>query len=74
MAANMCAAFLNAARKVAKEQRRETDRACAVFDYGAGHYEVRRYNDSIMWSGKAHCRYCARAEAILHSDNATSEV
>lgn len=60
----MCSHFLVASRAVAKKNGTPTDRGCAVFDHGGGWYEVRDYSDNIVWADKAHCRYCARAEAI----------
>ena len=63
---NMCAAFLTASRRVAKKNGGWTDRACAVLEQGAEYYAVESYEGEIVWEGKAHCRYCARAEAITH--------
>ena len=59
-----CAAFLSASRAVARKNKQWTDRACAVLDQGLGCYAVESYEGEIVWEGKAHCRYCARAEAI----------
>jgi hypothetical protein len=61
---NTCQAFLTASRAVAKKRNGWTDRACAVFEHGGDWYEVRDYEDNVVWHGQAHCRYCARAEAI----------
>ncbi len=61
---SICATFLSAARKVAKDRGGWTDRACTVFDHGGDWREVRDYDDNIVWHGQAHCRYCARVEAI----------
>lgn len=63
---SLCAQFLTAARKVARERKGWVDRACAVFDHGGGWFEVRDYEDRVVWHGQAHCRYCARAEAIAN--------
>lgn len=59
-----CAAFLSAARKVARDAGDWTDRSCAVLEQMTGYYAVESYEGEIVWEGKAHCRYCARAEAI----------
>jgi hypothetical protein len=37
-----------------------------VLDNGADYYAVESYEGKIVWEGKAHCRWCARAEAITH--------
>lgn len=63
---NTCQAFLTASRHVAKKHNDWTDRACGVLDNGHGYYAVESYEGKIVWEGNAHCRYCARAEAILH--------
>jgi len=60
-----CAAFLSAARAVAKKHGDPTDRACSVFHHGGDSFEVRDYDDRVVWSGDAHCEFCARAEAVL---------
>ena len=62
---SVCAQFLSAARKVAKDRKGWTDRGCAVLgDGGATGYFVEDFEGIIVWEGDAHCRYCARAEAI----------
>ena len=63
---SLCALFLTASRKVAQKRNGWTDRACAVLDGGMGDYTVEDYAGKIVWQGSAHCRYCARAEAISH--------
>jgi hypothetical protein len=62
---SICARFLSAARKVAKSNGEWTDRACGVLQSGS-YYFVESYDGKIVWEGNAHCRYCARAEAISH--------
>jgi hypothetical protein len=37
-----------------------------VLDDGFGGYIVEDFNGKHVWTGSAHCRYCARAEAITH--------
>lgn len=59
-----CASFLSASRQVAKKDGGWTDRACEVLDNGRGYYLVKSYEGKVIWEGDAHCRYCARAEAI----------
>lgn len=61
---SICAQFLTASRKVAQRERGWTDRGCAVLEQMPGHYAVESYEGDIVWEGEAHCRYCARAEAI----------
>jgi hypothetical protein len=62
---SLCAQFLSAARKVAKERKGWTDRGCAVLgDGGSIGYFVEDSDGLIVWEGDAHCRYCARSEAI----------
>lgn len=65
---SLCAQFLSAARKVAKQSNGWTDRGCAVLGGSTkaldGYYFVESYEGKIVWEGSAHCRYCARAEAI----------
>lgn len=61
-----CQAFLTASRAVARKRKGWTDQACAVLEDGFGGYTVEAYDGSIVWQGDAHCRYCARAEAITH--------
>ncbi len=61
-----CQRFLTAARNVARREKAWTDRACAVLDDGFGGYIVEDFNGKHVWTGSAHCRYCARAEAITH--------
>jgi hypothetical protein len=67
---SICAQFLSAARKVAKADGRWTDRGCAVLGGStvslSGYYFVETYEGKIVWEGEAHCRYCARAEAITY--------
>lgn len=65
-APNLCEHFLTASRRVAKARKGWTDRACAVLDSGLGSYAVEDYNGRIVWEGDAHCKTCARAEAIAH--------
>jgi len=62
---SICAQFLSASRKVAKKNKQWTDRACAVLG-GSGCYFVESYEGEIVWEGSAHCKDCARAEAINH--------
>jgi hypothetical protein len=62
---NTCAAFLTASRRVAQKNKSWTDRACGVLQSG-DYYFVESYEGKIVWEGKAHCKYCARAEAISH--------
>jgi len=64
MSAPTCQAFLSARRAVARKNNEPTDRGCAVLDQGLGCYAVESYEGKIVWEGKAHCKYCARAEAI----------
>lgn len=67
---NTCASFLSASRAVAKKNGDWTDRGCAVLGGGEGtlrgYFFVETYEGKIVWEGNAHCRYCARAEAIGH--------
>lgn len=63
---NTCQAFLSASRAVAKKNGGWTDRACAVLRQGGDYHAVESYEGEIVWEGKAHCSYCARAEAINH--------
>ncbi len=67
---SICAQFLTASRKVAQSSKGWTDRACAVLDQGFGCFAVETYEGKIVWTGEAHCRYCARAEAIAHMADA----
>jgi hypothetical protein len=60
---SLCAQFLSAARHIARKRNGWTDRACAVL--GDPHYFcVEDPNGVMAWEGAAHCRYCARTEAI----------
>ena len=61
---SICAQFLGASRKVAKQNNSWTDRACGVLRQGGDWFVVESYEGKIIWEGKAHCAYCARAEAI----------
>lgn len=61
---SVCAAFLTAARRVAIANKTPTDRACGVLEDGFGGFVVESYEGKIVWQGDAHCKYCARAEAI----------
>lgn len=61
---DMCAHFLTASRAVARKRKGWTDRGCAVLDQGFGSYAVETYSGEIVWEGQAHCKNCARAEAI----------
>lgn len=63
---SICAQFLSAQRTVARKNGDWTDRSCAVLDQGFGCYAVESYEGVIVWDGKAHCRWCARSEAISH--------
>lgn len=63
---SLCAQFLSAARKVAKQRKGWTDRGCAVLDGGGDYRVVEDFDGVIVWEGEAHCRYCARAEAITY--------
>lgn len=64
---SLCAQFLSAARKVARDRGGWTDKACAVLGNGGSlGYFVETYEGKIVWEGDAHCKYCARAEAISH--------
>lgn len=69
-AGNMCSHFLVASRAVAKKNGTPTDRGFAVLGGSTkaldGYFFVESYEGKIVWEGKAHCRYCARAEAINH--------
>lgn len=60
-----CAAFLTASRTVARRNGGQTDRGFATFDHGGDWIEVRDASDKIVWYGQAHCKFCARAEAIM---------
>lgn len=63
----MCSHFLVAARQVAKEAGGWTDRGCAVLgDGGSMGYFVEDPEGVMAWEGDAHCRFCARAEAITY--------
>jgi hypothetical protein len=68
---SLCAQFLTAARKVAREKKAWTDTACAVLG-DPHHFFVESYEGKIVWEGPAHCKYCARAEAILHAPESAS--
>ena len=65
---NLCAKFLSASRKVAKDRKGWIDRGCAVLGGDtkalSGYFFVESYEGKIVWEGNAHCRYCARTEAI----------
>ncbi len=67
---SLCAQFLSAARKVAKAEGGWTDRGCAVLE-GGGWYFVEDSHGVMAWEGDAHCRYCARAEAICYLGDPT---
>lgn len=43
-----------------------TDRGWAVVSSGDYHL-IQDHDGKTVWEGKAHCRYCARAEAITHA-------
>lgn len=62
---NTCAAYLSASRTVARRNGGPTDRGFATFDHGGDWIEVRDGSDKIVWYGQAHCKFCARAEAIM---------
>jgi hypothetical protein len=66
---SLCAAFLTAARRVAKESGGWTDRACAVLGDGSVGYFVENFEGVMVWEGDAHCKYCARSEAIAAMAN-----
>jgi hypothetical protein len=68
----LCAKLLTAVRKVAREKREWTDQACAVLG-DPRHFVVESYEGKIVWQGPAHCKYCARAEAVRsHSGESAS--
>lgn len=60
---NTCGAFLTASRRVAEKRKGWTDRGCAVLG-DDGYFFVETLAGKIVWEGTAHCKYCARAEAI----------
>lgn len=63
--ANMCSHFLFASRRTAEKNGTRTDRAMVVL--GDEHcYFVESFEGEIVWEGQAHCKFCARAEAINH--------
>jgi hypothetical protein len=64
MTAPTCQQFLSACRKGARERKGWTDRACGVLDNGGDYFVVEDEHGEFVWEGKAHCRWCARAEAI----------
>lgn len=60
---NMCLMFLVASRKVATNSGNRTDTGCAVLG-DSSWYFVEDSDGVIVWEGDAHCKYCARSEAI----------
>lgn len=59
----MCSHFLVAARRVAKQNGTPTDRGCDVLTSGKYHL-VQDAEGKTVWEGDAHCKFCARTEAI----------
>jgi hypothetical protein len=61
---NHCLLFLKASRITARAHGTPTDKGCAVLGTGFGDFIVERPNGTQIEVGRAHCKYCARAEAI----------
>ena len=64
LAPNLCLKFLVAARMVAKQAGRRTDRGFGVVDNGRDYFLVQAADGENVFEGTAHCRWCARAEAL----------
>lgn len=61
---SLCPRFLSARRAVAKKAGEPTDRGLDVLESVGRYYTVQDYEGKTVWAGSAHCRYCARVEAI----------
>lgn len=73
---NSCQAFLSATRQDARKNGTWTDRAADCLDNGGDYHLVKSYEGKVLWEGIAHCRWCARVEAINYqaSDTAAQRV
>lgn len=59
----ICLLMLVASRRVAESDGGWTDKGCAVLKSG-DYFFVEGPQGVMAWEGSAHCRYCARTEAI----------
>ena len=59
-----CQVALSDARAEARRNKGWTDRACAVLERGGDYYRLEDEHGELVWEGQAHCRWCARTQAI----------